>query len=348
MAGYDCPLSAFPSVIGRPSHNTVLHVNGADNQDFYVGHEAQTRREILSISHPIKNRTVTNWDDLNILMDHTFKNELHLSPEMYPVLLADTFSTQKAHRQKMTEIMFERFNVPAYYVAQEAVLALYASGRLTGLVINSGERGTEIISINEGFAVPHTYLSLELGGQKLTDFLDTLLVEKRYSFNTSIVQDMKEKLCCVAPNQYMTTAFDTESSYTLPDGQAISVGSLKFRCPEAYFQPSLINMGTTGLHRKCHESILQCDPSIRSDMYSSIVLSGGSTLFPGFGDRMENELKKLAPSSTSIKVISPPYRKDSVWIGGSILASLSTFQKMFISKKEYEESGSSIVLRKCF
>ncbi|CAL9098148.1 unnamed protein product [Musa textilis] len=93
---------------------------------------------------------------------------------------------------------------------------------------------------------------------------------------------------------------------------------------------------------------MKCDVDIRKDLYGNVVLSGGSTMFPGIADRMSKEITALAPSSMKIKVVAPPERKCSVWIGGSILASLSTFQQMWVSKGEYEESGPAIVHRKCF
>ena len=93
---------------------------------------------------------------------------------------------------------------------------------------------------------------------------------------------------------------------------------------------------------------MKCDVDIRKDLYSNIVLSGGTTMFPGIAERLTKELTALAPAAMKIKVVAPPERKYSVWIGGSILASLSTFQQMWISKAEYDESGPSIVHRKCF
>jgi actin-related protein len=107
-------------------------------------------------------------------------------------------------------------------------------------------------------------------------------------------------------------------------------------------------MEAAGIHEMVYNSIMQCDVDIRKDLYSNVVLSGGSTLFPGIADRMQKELTELAPSATKIKILAPPERKYSVWIGGSILASLSTFQQMWISKEEYDESGPAIVHRKCF
>ncbi len=139
-----------------------------------------------------------------------------------------------------------------------------------------------------------------------------------------------------------------EKSYELPDGQVITIGNERFRAPESLFQPSFIGMEQAGIHENVFGSIMKCDIDIRKDLYANNVLSGGTTMYPGIADRMQKEITTLAPSTMKIKIIAPPERKYSVWIGGSILASLSTFQTMWITKAEYDESGPSIVHRKCF
>jgi len=126
------------------------------------------------------------------------------------------------------------------------------------------------------------------------------------------------------------------------------MGNERFRAPECLFQPSYLGMESPGIHEYVYKSIMKCDIDIRKDLYANIVMSGGSTMFPGVADRMQKEITSMAPSTIKIKMIAPPERKYSVWIGGSILASLSTFQEMWITKDEYDESGPGIVHRKCF
>ena len=255
------------------------------------------------------------------------------------------------------QIMFETFNSPAMYVAVQAVLSLYASGRKTGVVVESGFGVTQAVPVSDGYAVTDAICCMDLGGGELTMYLWKMLVEGGLDCSTNIIQrqhlrEIKEKLCYVALDfeqeaQTASSNSNLEKSLKLPTEQDMIISSERFRCPEAMFQPSFLGMESAGIHNACYNSINKCDVEIRKHLYSNILLSGGSTMFSGMDERMQKEITALAPPTTGIKIIAPPERNYSVWIGGSILASLSTFQQMWISKQEYNESGPSVVHRKC-
>lgn len=355
FSGEDAPRAIFPSIVGRPKNQGILV--GIDQKSEYIGDEAQQKRGVLKISYPIEHGVVNNWEDMEKIWNQTFFTELRVSPEEHPVMLTEAPNNPKVNREKMTQIMFETFNVPAMYVAIQAVLSLYASGRTTGIVMDSGDGVTHTVPIYEGYSIPHAVLKIPLAGRDVTTYFQKILTERGYNFTTTaemeIVRDIKEKLAFVALD--FQAAMDEaaksstyEKNYELPDGRTITIANERFRVAEYLFQPSLNGKEFDGIDRTTYNSILECDIDVRKDLYGNIILSGGTTMFEGMGERLYKEIQNMAPSTMKVKVIAQPDRKYSVWRGGSTLASLSTFASMWVTKEEYEEVGDSIVHRKCF
>lgn len=313
--------------------------------------------------------------------------------------LSSSLRCTSADREKTSQIMFESFSVPSLYLALPSVLTLFASGRLTGLVIEGGEYVISV-PIYEGHALRHNTSELLFGGRDLTFRAISELTQMGYAFTcqateTETPRDIKEKLCYVSPTamnvpppttanwsyqwpsipneehlQSLNTRLKSlpgtylrslpqdllplitrytwkqEEMYELPDGQQIAVSYIRYTIPEALFQPSLVGIEEEGIHLQAYRSIMRCDSDLRKDLSANIILGGGSMRFPGMASRLRNELSSLVPKTMAVKV-SPvlPY---SEWIGGSILASLSTFEKMAITRAEYNERGPRIVHRKCF
>ena len=356
FAGEDQPRSVWPTCIGYPKYTSIMTDVEHHTREYYIGEEALNLRGVLRLVYPIEHGVVTDWDAMEKIWHYTFFNDLSVDPSEHPILLTEPPLNPRENREKMAEIMFETFNAPAVYVAMQAVLSLYASGRTTGLVVDSGDGVTHIVPIYEGFALTHAITRIDLAGRDITEYLRRLLRQRGYSFVSTaekeIVRDIKEKLCYVAldPEKELKLAEKVsgiEKTYVLPDGETITVGAERFLAPEVFFNPGVIGLDSPPLDEVIVDAVRKCDVDLRRELYGNIVLSGGSTMFPGLRERLHKELSELVPENVEIKIIAPPERQYSVWIGGSILASLRTFQKMWVTRKEYQEGGAAVIHR-CF
>jgi actin-related protein len=289
------------------------------------------------------------------LLHHTFSDQLRVAPEEHPVVMAESPLTPQPARERLAQIVFEAFSVPAYHVRVDAALSLYATGGVTGCVVGSGDGITSIVAVAEGLVLPHAMQRVDLAGRDLTEYMMKLLTERGYSFSTAaereIVRDIKETHAYILTRTAGSSAaieqmYALEQKYTLPDGNVITLANERFRCPEVLFTPSLAGSVAPSLPTALFQTIMQCDESVRRALYGNIVLSGGTTLCRGFGDRLAQEIMALAPAGTAVKVTASG--SHSVWIGGSILASCMLNQSSWIRRQEYDEVGPSVITSRCF
>ena len=278
---------------------------------------------------------------------------LNVSAEKQSVLLTEATLVSKSDREKMTEIMFETFSTPSIFLADQSILSLYACGLMDGVVVQSGYGLTQVVTSNKGNPVPNTSCKLNLAGQKLDEYLSKLLEEQNLkALGSDTIKDIKEKLCYVALDYdaEMQKGDSVKQVYKLPDGQEVGIGQPRFTCPEALFRPSLVKNSSPGFSSLINEAISKCSSETGVDastFYKNIVIAGGCSMFPGMANRVEKEMKSLAPSGTPVSVTAGIGGTASSFIGGSILTCLESMNPLWITRKMYDESGSSIVHAKC-
>ncbi|KAF1872677.1 hypothetical protein Lal_00016514 [Lupinus albus] len=437
-AGEDAPKAVFPSVVGAidqmdidghgdAAENMGAAVeiqNNAKNLDsektkgkckLYVGSQSLGyRRDHMEVLSPLKNGVVVDWNIVDNIWDHALRECLLVDPKERPMLLAEPCSNTQEQRERTAELMFEKYQVPALFLARNAVLTSFASGRATSLVIDCGGGSTTVAPVLDGYVLHKGVTTSPIGGDFLTECLMKSLegkgirIRPRYSFKKKeirpgnlqainldfphttesykvysqrvIASDIKEcvcrapdspydGLCSVVINSYnvlnlIESAYANipTTSYELPDGQIIEIGSDKFKIPDILFNPSLVQTipgmesfagiapSIRGLPKMVIDSINKCDVDIRRELFSSILLAGGTASMQQLKERIEKDLLEESPQAARVKVIgsgNATERRFSVWIGGSILASLGSFQQMWFSKSEYEEQGASYIQRKC-
>lgn len=307
----------------------------------------------------MENGIVKRWDDMQQLWDYTFFEKMKVDPTGRKILLTEPPMNPLKNRETMCEVMFERYNFGGVYVAIQAVLALYAQGLSSGVVVDSGDGVTHIVPVYESTVLNHLTRRLDVAGRDVTRNLIALLLRRGYALNRTAdfetVRQIKEKLCYVSYDLELDQRLSEDTtvlveSYTLPDGRVIRVGSERFEAPECLFQPHLVDVEQPGIAEFLFNTIQAADVDVRSSLYKAIVLSGGSSMYPGLPSRLEKELKQLwltkvlggNPERLSVchslptmvymsliclqkfkvRIEDPPRRRHMVFLGGAVLANI--------------------------
>ncbi|KAF7794981.1 hypothetical protein EIP86_006124 [Pleurotus ostreatoroseus] len=323
----------FPSLVGRPILRAEERVGTSIIKDIMVGDEAAENRNYLQITQPMEHGIIRNWEDMKHLWNYTFDEKLRINTQGRKVLLTEPPMNPKANRQQMCQVMFEEYGFGGVYVAIQAVLTLYAQGA-----------------------------RLDIAGRDVTRYLIKLLLMRGYAFNRTAdfetVREIKEKLCYVSYDLDLDTRLSEETtvlveSYTLPDGRTIKIGSERFEAPECMFQPHLVDVEQPGVAEMLFQTIQSAAVDVRSELYKHIVLSGGSSMYPGLPSRLEKEMKQLYltrvlngdPSRLNkfkIRIEDPPRRKHMVFLGGAVLADIMKNRPEFwVSREEWFEQGAA-------
>eukprot|EP01083_Nonionella_stella_P143890 448111_1 len=379
VAGEDAPRFVLPSVIGMAKYKGLIESGYCRQIDTtfipsdvisimanyrsgntHIGNiDIQSKEHmcLFDFKYPIEHGIIFNWDHMQMIYEHAvFANEFKMDPKGQNLLLTRRAFSSKQYKEKLMQLMFETFEVGKFYLTASGVLGLYSSGRTTGTVVDIGDGVTTVTPFYEGYALPHGALRCDIAGRDITQYLQQKLRLKHIDLPAQIVMDIKEKYGEIVSVEKKNDILE----YELPDGNKIELHEERYNCGEILFKPWMMvplfeeghkkgfeyNHGMKGVHDMTWECIQKCDQDIRRDLRTNIVVNGGTTLFKGFVDRFYAEIQRLFPGDgETTKVIAPTERECGVWIGGSILASLSTFQEMWIKHEEYLEIGCSIIHR---
>ncbi|KAJ9102346.1 Actin- protein 2 [Naganishia friedmannii] len=361
----------FPSIVGRPILRAEERLDGNSSanpiKDLMIGDEASEFRQFLQVTSPMEHGIVKNWTDMQHLWDYTFHEKLKTETRGRKVLLTEPPMNPKSNRQRMCEVMFEEYGFGGVYVAIQAVLTLYAQGLATGVVVDSGDGVTHVVPVYEGFALPHLTRRLDVAGRDVTRYLIKLLLMRGYAFERTAdfetVRKIKEELCYMSYDLALDKKLSEETTvlvenYTLPDGRVIKVGSERYEAPECMMQPHLVDVEQPGMAELLFQTIQAAAVDTRTELYKHIVLSGGSSMYPGLPSRLEKEMKQLYLTRVlggdasrlqnfKIRIEDPPRRKHMVFLGGAVLADIMKNREEFwVTKAEYEEQGLIRALEK--
>jgi actin-related protein len=344
-SGDDHPRLILPTCVGTkpaPGDQTARH----------FGQQATKRRGEVAVSWPVERGGVADWGALEAFWEHLHRSCLQLTADSgCPVFITEPALSPAAHRTRLAEVFFEQLRVPSLFVCPTPPLGLYATGHVTGLVLDAGHGACHAAPVCEGFALYHAIGRLGFGGADVTELLRRRLSDKGTPLpaghEAEACRYLKERACEVATDpRPPTKAEATPTEHLLPDGTRVVLGSERFDCCEALFDPAVLGTPGRGLSAMLLEAITKCDTDLRPTLARTVVLVGGTTLLRGLPDRVQRDLQDGIPSER-VGVIAPKGRQHANWVGGSLLASLPTFQDFWVTRAEYAEDPNTIH-RNCF
>ena len=331
------------SVVGRS------RLDSDEVQRPYVGDCALANRRV-TLTDPISEGQIDDISDFELLVDFVYSLlKTADSSTPLPVVLAEPAFNSAPNREKLAELFFEKYQIPQLNITLQGILSLVGTGRVTGLVLDCGHGGCQTVPIFESYVIPHSIESLRLGGRDLDVLLAKLLALQNVRLAKTEHKDLLRKIkhqmcyCRKSPDSSIT---GEPMDFKLPDGQTISMAEERFIVPEAFFSPTLVGAEGAGLAAMVANSIKNSPIDLTRPLVSNIILAGGSSLFPGFAQRLSAEVKFRVTASMAreVKVIASEDRQLTTWNGGKAFADLrDSFAERWMTKEEYLEHGAEFV-----
>ena len=361
FAGDPSSMISIPSVVGRPDAQR----RALGMRDSYVGEEALRKAALLEMTEPIQGGLIADEPSLEILLRAAVHDQLGQSADQLrrtPLMLVDRSLSPMHVRERLCQLAFEQLNVPSFYCTSSGSMALFSTGRTTGIVVDVGDTVTTVEVIYQGYVMPHATRRADLGGRVLTLYLARLLSTQSnasgvglQSLRSPSIADLqclhaiKEEHVRVAMDfdKALASAEEDKRSFEWK-GQTLTMGRERFLVGEALFQPSLFGSEACGLHELVQQALEASDIDIRSLLLEHIVLTGGGSALVGLAERLAKWLETRFQCYSHPEVLTPPTPQDMVWDGAATTASLPATKGMFFTQAEYDELGPSGVHTKFF
>ena len=335
FSGEEKPNIIFKSIIGEPKYTKVFSALNKGNQEIKIqniGDDCFKNIGLLKLRNPINHGILTNEQ----------------------LLITEPLLNPYSNREKISNSLFDDLGVPAIFFACQPILSLFSTSSTTGIILESGEGVSQSCIVYEGYSLPNTYERFDYGGGDVTNVLKILMKKKGYQLLNSneyrFISDMKEKYCFLLSSKYnlnfdnVRKALNAQKiNYYLPDGTSISLGDERIIASEILFKPELIGKEFLGLSDIILSSINKAEIQLRSKTYENIVLSGGNILMKGLEDKIKDDIIQKSNKIIKVNVNTIKEPQISCWVGGNIISSLDIFNKISITKKEWEEKGNKII-----
>ena len=287
-SGYIEPTVTLPTAVWHPQSNNMITKD--DKSNLLFGKQALEAENGVLI-HPIQKTKIIEWDDFELYLDNLFTNELKIKPEEYGIFMTEPPLTLKSSRERLTEILFEKFNTPFIFITNGAVLSSYGAFKYSGFVLDCGYDSSTIVPISNGYPYSSCIQTIDVGGKDVSEFLIKLLVKKGYDEKKikKYIKEIKEN-CCYIENDNNKNNKKIKK-FNLPDGTEIELDKERILSTEVLFHPEMINKTVGGVANTFCSSVSAIDHLTKKKFEgNNLIIAGGSTLLDGFSDRLKVEI----------------------------------------------------------
>ncbi|XP_060557148.1 uncharacterized protein LOC132717647 [Ruditapes philippinarum] len=333
------PQVFFPSIVAIHNQTGEIIV-GADALKPDV-------RKSSKVSQPIQ--PTNKVDKFNIdmavmkaILEKVFK-DLGINQSQYLVMMSTPQNLGDKLREGLMRILVDQMHVQGVCMVQQSLLALYSYNAMSGIIVDIGER-LEILPIYDGLLIEGGVSRQAYGGTKIQDSLNISLLENKYQFCSFVEKLLVRYICeqaCYVTSNYEETKkkCDSDSDNIKLKDRNVKLDYGCFKSPEGFFNTDLWEMDYKNIQKQIYAAIQQCPMDSRKQMYRSIYLSGGVTTIPGFAERLQEEMRKLAPPAAVVEVHASPQRYHSAYIGACAVASMDVFEMSCVSADEWKKMG---------